>query len=926
MNKILFVLSVCLFFVQQHLNAQSLIKGEVVEGGDITKKLSNASIVLLNAKDSILLDFTRADENGKFSIAIPDTTASLLIVTYPKFGSFYQEFSEPGDVNIGQIALSSVDHLIEEVIVTGKVPVVIKGDTIEYDASSFTVEKNAKVEDLLKVLPGLSVDADGKITAQGKTVEKVLVDGEEFFGDDPTLVTRNIRSDMVDKVQVYEKKSEEAERTGVDDGSRTQTINVTLKEDAKKGIFGKVEGAAGKDKQEDRYLGKLAINKFNGSQKIGAFFLMANDGNVGLDWAEEEKFGLSGDNLQVSEDGGVYFTGGSWDEFSRWDGRGSPKALNTGFNFNDNLDDGKHKINIGYKYGTIENQLEEGNIAQNNLESGQINTTNSTDRHSDLEKHRFNGKYDWKIDSLSTITFKVSGSTGKLEVNENTFASTMNADMDLVNTNQRAQSTTSENSNVSYDTYYTRKFKKAGRSLSLRLAGNHTDDDGESLLQSLTSFYESGQDSTSTTIDQLKDIKSNSNNLRTSATYTEPLTKALSSSLGYEYNNSRSSSSNDSYNQDNDGNYTEFDTEFSNDFDYRTIRNAVNLTLKYKVEKIDVTFNNSFRNDNMFQENNYEDISVNRDFFTYNPNVRITYNITKNKSIGGNYSRYNNLPSLSQIQPLKQNTDPLNIIIGNESLTPSNTDNYSLYFNNYNMLKGFYLYVNGGWRQTRNSIQQNVDIDPQTGVRYLTYQNLEDYVDNNGWAWAGMGFDLIKKHKIKGSVGVNANYRNNYNFINSDLNENTNFDYGFDFSVRKNTTKNIDFRLSFVPGWRKIETSLQPEFNSSGFTYQSSLWYSWHLPLKISLYGDLSYDYEAPTKAFDEKFERVLFKPGVSRKFLKDESLVVDFYVNDIFNENVGFRRYQSGNMITQNTYNTISRYFMLKVSWDFTTMKGGGQ
>ncbi|MGE8421964.1 MAG: hypothetical protein ACN6PI_03995, partial [Sphingobacterium siyangense] len=126
------------------------------------------------------------------------------------------------------IGMTSSTTLLEEVIVTGRVPISIKGDTTEYDAGSFKVEKNAKVEDLLKVLPGITVDASGKITAQGKTVKKMLVDGEEFFGDDPILVSRNIRSDMVDKIQVYEQKSDKAEKTGIDDGERTQTINVKL--------------------------------------------------------------------------------------------------------------------------------------------------------------------------------------------------------------------------------------------------------------------------------------------------------------------------------------------------------------------------------------------------------------------------------------------------------------------------------------------------------------------------------------------------------------------------------------------------------------------------------------------------------------------------------------------------------------------------
>lgn len=250
--------------------AQTKITGTVVDETDKTK-LTNATVMLLQAKDSILVDFTRANQEGKFSLNNPDTTDYIVIISYPKFGDFFETISKgTGNKSLGEVTMQSAANLIEEVLITGKIPVVIKGDTVEYDASSFVTEKNAKVEDLLKVLPGISVDASGKITAQGKTVEKVLVDGEEFFGDDPKLVTRNIRSDMVDKVQVFEKKSEEAERTGVDDGTRVQTINVKLKEDAKNGMFGKLEGGGGLDDNSGYYLGKAAINKFKGSQKISA--------------------------------------------------------------------------------------------------------------------------------------------------------------------------------------------------------------------------------------------------------------------------------------------------------------------------------------------------------------------------------------------------------------------------------------------------------------------------------------------------------------------------------------------------------------------------------------------------------------------------------------------------------------------------------
>ncbi|HZH55474.1 MAG TPA: hypothetical protein VFD72_07480, partial [Sphingobacteriaceae bacterium] len=281
---------------------QSTFRGEVVDDGDETK-LVNASIVLLNAQDSILVDFTRADEQGRFTLNKPSEGKFLLLITYPKYGEYNQHIDAETPSDLGRIGLSSVAHLIEEVIVMGRIPVVMKGDTTEYDASSFTVEQNAKVEDLLRVLPGITVDADGNITAQGKTVEKVLVDGEEFFGDDPTLVTRNIRSDMVDKVQVFEKMSEEAERTGVDDGVRQQTINVTLKEDAKRGWFGKLEAAGGADPDGGYYLGKAALNRFNGSQKISAFGMTSNTGEISLNWQEAERFNLSSGDVTVTDDG-----------------------------------------------------------------------------------------------------------------------------------------------------------------------------------------------------------------------------------------------------------------------------------------------------------------------------------------------------------------------------------------------------------------------------------------------------------------------------------------------------------------------------------------------------------------------------------------------------------------------------------------------
>ena len=291
-----FLIALSLLLNYSYSFAQSKLSGTITDITD-NAKLQKATIALLTPTDSILVNFARSNEQGAFSIPKLDTGKYKLIISYPQYADYVEDIHVLKDYDLGIVKLSKALLLLEEVTVTGKIPVVIKGDTIEYNASSFKVDKDAKVDELLKVLPGITVDADGKITAQGKEVKKVLLDGEEFFGTDPTLITKNIRADMVDKVQVYEKKSDLSDRTGVDDGERMQTVNITLKEDKKKGAFGQAQSGYGSEK----YFGlKGMVNKFNGPQKIAAYAISANDGMVSLGFEEGENYGTGSSNMTVS--------------------------------------------------------------------------------------------------------------------------------------------------------------------------------------------------------------------------------------------------------------------------------------------------------------------------------------------------------------------------------------------------------------------------------------------------------------------------------------------------------------------------------------------------------------------------------------------------------------------------------------------------
>ena len=286
-------------------------------------KLKNTTVVILNAKDSILRAFTRSDENGAYTIGNLGKGKFILLLSYPGYADYVDTFtldSVKTSYDFGTINMKLKSRILQEVIIKGTAAAIkIKGDTTEFNAAAYTVQPNAKVEDLLKQLPGIEIDKDGKITAQGQTVNKVLVDGEEFFGDDPTLVTKNIRADMVDKVQLYDKKSDQAAFTGIDDGQKTKTLNIKLKADKKNGTFGKTEDGDGPG---GYYQGQVLFNAFHGKEKFSVYGTISNNSKISLGWEDNQKYG-SGDALQFDDSNGgmIFFGGGGEDDLDSFDGR-----------------------------------------------------------------------------------------------------------------------------------------------------------------------------------------------------------------------------------------------------------------------------------------------------------------------------------------------------------------------------------------------------------------------------------------------------------------------------------------------------------------------------------------------------------------------------------------------------------------------------
>ncbi|HEY1871572.1 MAG TPA: carboxypeptidase regulatory-like domain-containing protein, partial [Chitinophagaceae bacterium] len=343
---ILFFLTITAFSYAQ----MSSVKGTVSDTAE-KKKLPNTVVSLLRKSDSVLIKFTRTNQKGEFLISNVPAGSYVILASFPKYADFEDEvILKAGETTtLDKIAMMQKAILLKEVIVHSVGAIRIKGDTTEFVADSFKVKEGATVEDLLKKLPGLSVDSKGQVTAQGKTVDKVLVDGEEFFGNDPTIATQNIAAKQVDKVQVFDTKTDQDQIKGIGSGSDSKTINIKLKDNAKKGYFGKLEAGSNFNNLNN---GKVLYNNFLGNRKVSLFGTKSNTDAGSLGWEDRNKLGIDND-IEYDEISGYYQSFGTNDDFSNWGLQGLPDAYSGGGLYSNKWNEEKDKVNLSYSYNRL---------------------------------------------------------------------------------------------------------------------------------------------------------------------------------------------------------------------------------------------------------------------------------------------------------------------------------------------------------------------------------------------------------------------------------------------------------------------------------------------------------------------------------------------------------------------------------------------
>ena len=909
----IFLLSFCYTFAQ---NIQ--IKGEIVDK-EASSNLINASVAILQARDSILVKFTRVASDGSFKFNNMPIGDYILLVTYPDYADYVESFKLNETIttkDFGKIGLLSKARLLNEVIVKGEaISMKVNGDTTEFNAGSFKVQPNAKVEDLLKQLPGISIDKDGKITAQGQAVNRILVDGEEFFGDDPTLVTKNIRSDMVDKIQLYDDKSENAKFTGIDDGQISKTINLKLKEDKKKGYFGKLDAGGGND---DFYSTQGLLNFFNNKKKFSVYSTNGNTRRTGLDWQSSQKLGLMNSQIEMGDDGGIsIFFGG--DEFGSQDfyGEGIPEITNSGVHFENKWKEDKHGINIDLKYGRLNNVGNKFDDLQYNLPNSFQNNNSRLGFDNILNQKKINVGYTLKIDTSSNLNVSFDNTIKNTNNVNNTTTSSFSNNIQLINDGNRDFSTIGQDHKLNTSIFYGKKFKKPGRTLTFRFNQSYFDTNSEGILQATNNFYNpnGGIDSVEI-VNQSKLNNQLGESYKTSLTVSEKLSKTISMSTNYDFGFNKVNSDLLSFNANSLGEYVDLDIRFSNNLDYNSNTHQGGLSFNYKKEKTSLTLGSKAAFAHLEQFNRFNSSTFERDFVNFIPSVNYTYSFTKQKTLRLNYNGSTQQPTVNQLQPVLSNDNPLFLIVGNPELGIAFTNRFNFDYYSYKVLTSRRLGLYGNYAYTIDPIVSNVNTD-EAGKSISSFVNLENRKASSFFisSYFGGKFD---KSKINWSLNLRANGNISYNLINNQLNQSDSYRISPSFSISKFEDK-FSFSLALTPGYQVNKASLQELQNSNGNIFSSYGEFSYTLPNKVRLEFEYEYEFQEKTAAFNQSFNRLIINSSLSKTFLKANNLKFSLSGNDLFNQNVGFRRTAFGNTISQSSFTNIQRYFLFSIVWDFS-------
>ncbi len=893
------------------------ISGTLISKSD-QKTLESATVYLEKVKDSSLVTYTITDKNGKFKLEGKTKQKQFrLNISFIGYRTYTKIISISEVSNLGNIALEDA-NVLDEIVLKSKAPIIIKKDTLEFNVSSFKTKKDANVEDLLKKLPGVEVDENGKITVNGKEVNKILVNGKPFFGDDPTITTRSLSKTIIEKVQITDTKTKSQAFTGESSSGDEKTINLTINKENNKGVFGRVAGGAGTDK---RYEFAGMFNYFDNDRRISVLAGGNNTNSPGFSFGEIQKmFGSGGGASMRVSNGQMSF---SLDGRSFGGGQGITTSKNTGFNYADKIGK-KVDVSADYFYSSSDSEDKKATQRENILPNERYFTNSNTQSTNQSDNHSANFELDIKIDSTLLIniqpSFQYSTNKRKFDKDENSL------DENQVLTNESNTSSFVESKGKSFENNLsiTKNLGSKGSFLRLQLINELNSSTSDDFLSSETEIY--GNTPETISRNQFTDEGNDVNNFETELTYRLPLSdKEFHLDFNYGLSNQKRENIKSTFNyNETSQSFADFNTDLSTDFKYINKRNIQGLKLGYKKDKLNFNIGSSYIIRTLESQDFLRpEFDLKRKFNAFGVTSRFRYRFSSKKSFSIRYRLRNKAPQLRQLQPFEDVSNPLNTIIGNPNLEPSNSHTVGFHFNLFDFQKGtgFFSYM---WSVfSNNQVVAKTTID-ENFLRNTTYTNVNGvYTTNLGARYSkSIKIDSVKTLKLE--LGVNLSKNRNINFNNNTRYASNNTvitpNTSFTFTWKDILEIMPRYSLSFNNNKYDIEKFNDTDFISHSLSIETTTM----VPKKLEWKNNIIYRYD-PDIAADFQKSAWFWNSTLSYSVLQNKGMIT-LKVYDLLNQNTNARREATQNYIEDSQSTVLQQYFMIGFSYKFNTLGKAGE
>lgn len=899
-----FVLFACITFVYAQSGTGS-VSGKITDG-ETGDAIPAATIRILNPKDSTLVTGTSSSAEGSFLIPV-NHGSYIAHISFMGYAPVYKHFtltpSQPS-VSLSTISLEENTILLEEAVVTAAATeILVKGDTLEYNAALYNVTEMAVVEDLLKKMTGVEIDQNGVIKVQGKEIKKIFVDGKEFFSDDPKIASKNLPARMVDKLQIIDNKSEMEKMTGFDDGEEEMIINLTILPNMKQGTFGNAYAGYG---SMDRYEANTMVNHMRNSDQMTFMGGINNTNNAGAS------------DLGAALGGGGGGRGGRGGGGGGGAGSGITTSGNSGFNFSKEASD-KLEMGGNIRYGNNRTDASSKIYTQNLLSKGDTYEDQNNRSNSRSENVNFDMRLQWKPDSLTTLVFRPTISFSSSESVEADIFSTTRIEGDTVNYGNADYASRGNGKNLGGNLHLNRRLGKPGRSISVGI--NARSNNSENKATNISNTYYTGK-----RVDDLLDQRITNNNSSTSwggsVSYVEPLGKQNFLQFSYNYRQGSSVSDKDTRTRDEEGNYTVLDTKYSKLNENNSVNQDVGVNFRSRSEKYNYNVGFSVYPSTSKRETFIGDSlisNITQKITNYSPNAQFNYLWSRQKNLRFTYTGNTDQPSVNQISPVVDVSNPLNITYGNPDLKPAFLHRMNIRYQNSQPQQNRFYMLTGNFNYTLNAIVTSRFTDPETGRKENTYRNV-----NGNWD-ADMRFTTTQplfSKKFTVSTTSYGAFRRNNGFSNNEENISKQLNLSENLSFNYNSDK-LQFSLRGNISYNKVKNTLEGQQDREYINYGSSANTTVYLPYDINFQSDIRY---STNSGYADGFKQneTLWNASLEKQILKQKNGLIRIKVYDILQQRSNIRRSVSSNYIRDTTTNTLTSYFIVHFVYRFNVFKGG--